>query len=76
MFFASLDDPPFLIMHGDHDKTVSIKQSEELKSALLKAGVSTQFLIVKDGQHDFFAPDTIGSVVQFFDANLKAKQKL
>ena len=62
------DDPPFLIMHGDSDKTVSILQSEELKQALDAAGVKCDFEIVKNGQHFFFEPNELKRVANFFQS--------
>src|SRR5262249_56217272 len=37
------DPPPFLIVHGDADKTVPIRASERLTEALKKAGVEVRF---------------------------------
>lgn len=65
------DDPPFLIMHGDADKTVSILQSEALKQALDAAGVRCDFEIVKNGQHFFFEPNELKRVASFFESQLK-----
>lgn len=42
--FISPDNPPFLIMHGTHDRIINIHQSEILHSALLKAGVKSIFI--------------------------------
>ncbi len=44
-------EPPFLILHGDADKTVSPQQSELLHAALKKAGDDSTLYIVKGGQH-------------------------
>ena len=40
--YASKDDAPFLIMHGDQDMTVPFNQSELLYEALKKAGVLSE----------------------------------
>ena len=37
--YVSKDNPPFLIIHGDHDTLVPFAQSEELTDLLKKAGV-------------------------------------
>ncbi len=74
--------PPFLIVHGDADKTVPFAHSEHLESALKKAGVPVQLLRVKGGGHNMMAakgappaePDSqsIRAVVTaFFDKHLK-----
>jgi acetyl esterase/lipase len=49
--YASKDAAPFLIMHGDQDKTVPISQSETFAEALKKAGADATFVIVKGGKH-------------------------
>lgn len=76
--FISKDDPPFLIVHGELDKLVSIGQSEELYSALKKAGVNATFVKVKNAGHGFPLQGTEPSfeeirdkVVGFFDKWLK-----
>ena len=49
--YATPDDPPFLIMHGDKDPLVPLGVSERLHAALQKAGVEVTFHVVKDGGH-------------------------
>ena len=44
-------DPPFLIFHGNADPLVPHCESELLYSALQKAGVPGQFVLVPGGQH-------------------------
>jgi acetyl esterase/lipase len=44
-------DPPLLIGHGEKDGMVIINQSELLYEALKKAGVSTDFIRVKNADH-------------------------
>ena len=71
------DDPPFLIVHGEQDETVSIEQSELLEAALKKAGVRATFIRVKNAGHGFRAgsdpsPEEIrNKVIAFFDKHLK-----
>ena len=48
---VSSGDCPFLIMHGDKDKTVPISQSELLTEALSKAGVDATMVTITDGGH-------------------------
>ena len=40
--YITPDDPPILILHGDKDSTVDLKQSELFFNALAAAGVSTE----------------------------------
>jgi len=49
--YVDANDPPFLIFHGDKDPLVSYCQSVMLFHALQNAGVSSQFVLVPDGQH-------------------------
>jgi acetyl esterase/lipase len=76
--FISKDDPPFLIVHGDQDRTVSLKQSELLTEKLKEAGVEATLLIVKGAGHGQFPGDTDPkpeeirkTVLAFFDSKLK-----
>lgn len=49
--YVDANDPPFLIIHGDADPLVPHCESEMLYNALQKAGVSSQFVLVPNGQH-------------------------
>jgi acetyl esterase/lipase len=51
--YVDQDDPPFLIVHGELDKTVPIRQSERLDEALRAVGVDVTFVRVKSGGHGF-----------------------
>jgi acetyl esterase/lipase len=42
-------DPPFLIIHGENDKIVAPQQATTFASALEKAGVPVELLMVKNG---------------------------
>jgi acetyl esterase/lipase len=77
--FVSKEDPPFLIVHGDHDQTVPLQQSQLLAQLLKDAGVDVTLLVVKNGQHGNWGPDadpdsgTINEkVATFFEKHLKA----
>jgi acetyl esterase/lipase len=48
---VTADDPPFLLVHGDADKTVPFQQSETMEAALRKAGVSVKLVRVPGGEH-------------------------
>jgi acetyl esterase/lipase len=74
------DDPPMLLMHGDQDIVVPIKQSEIMESALKQAAVTVKFIRVPGGQHgpnfqfpagDPRLPDHIGEAIRWFDSHLK-----
>ena len=60
-----MDAPPFLIMHGDHDLEVPIRQSEILANALKKAGVEVIFIPMKGAGHGFGGSEAMGHVRDF-----------
>ncbi len=69
---VTADDSPFLIMHGDKDDLVPMKQSEILDEALKKAGVETKLHIVKGAGHGFSGPEINKMIDEFFGKHLKA----
>jgi len=73
--YITPDDPPFLILHGDEDKTVIPSQSTLLADALKKAGVPVEFEIIKGAGHGFDV--TVNEkAFDFFDRVLKQKGAL
>jgi acetyl esterase/lipase len=74
--YVTKDDPPFLIIHGDKDRTVPINQSQLLFEALKKAGVSVRFHTIHGAGHGrpgFGAPEIETMVRSFFDMQLKSQ---
>ena len=78
--YASADDPPFLILHGDFDETVPYTQSVILQDVLTAAGVKSDLIIVHNGGHGFWArggPIEPGyavisrAILGFFDQHLR-----
>jgi acetyl esterase/lipase len=69
--YVSKDAPPFLIMHGDRDRTVPFNQSELLYAALKKAGVDATFVPMKGAGHGFGGPEAIAPVQDFLRRTLK-----
>jgi acetyl esterase/lipase len=65
--------PPFLIVHGDADGTVTHHQRELLHDALIRAGVRTHFVTVKGGGHGrgFPNPLLMPLVADFFACHLQ-----
>jgi len=51
--WVSLDDPPFLILHGDKDTVVPLSQSVTLDARLRAAGVESTLVVVRNGGHGF-----------------------
>lgn len=73
--YITKDDPPFLIAHGDADKLVPVKQSQDLHEALKAAGVECELIVVKGAGHGpgVGTPANIQKMGAFFDKNLKKK---
>jgi acetyl esterase/lipase len=76
--YVTKDDAPFLIIHGDGDKLVPLKQSEVLHEKLKAAGVSSELLVVQNAGHgingkdiDPSREDITKKVVEFFDKHLR-----
>jgi len=70
--YASKDDPPFYIFHGDQDPLTMHQQSELLDETLRKAGVDSHFYLVKGGKHGWPPrADVDDKVDAFFDEHLK-----
>lgn len=68
------DDAPFLIFHGDEDPKVPLEQSEFLLSALRKAGVESELVVVKGGSHGgmgFNTAEQRVKITDFFNKHLK-----
>jgi acetyl esterase/lipase len=72
--YVSQDNPPFLILHGDHDTLVPFAQSEELAEGLAKAGVEVTLQRLPGAGHGgpaFGLPALARLTVSFFDKHLK-----
>lgn len=66
--YVNKSDPPFLIIHGEKDDMVSIKQSQLLSSWLTLAGIQNELFIVKDAPHygEMFDTDEVRNKVMSF----------
>jgi acetyl esterase/lipase len=72
--YVSKDNPPFLILHGDHDALVPYAQSIELTDLLTKAGVEVTLQRIPGAGHGgpaFGLPAVNKLVDAFFDKHLK-----
>jgi acetyl esterase/lipase len=78
--YVSPDDPPFLIVHGDRDRTVPHHQSELLRDALKRAGVAVEMRTVVGAGHGGQAPtpnipyqteEMVRTMAAFFDRYVK-----
>jgi acetyl esterase/lipase len=75
--YVSPKTPPFLIVHGDSDRTVPLSQSELLYRALEKTGVEVTLHVVKGGDHGHGLLNYSGlreRVEAFFDRHLKGER--
>jgi acetyl esterase/lipase len=68
--FVSNDDPPFLIMHGDHDRVVPIEQSSTFYDVLKATHTRAEYHVVKNGQHNFFSAENLQMVNTFLKKTL------
>lgn len=80
--YASPDDPPFLIIHGENDQVVSVNQSIRLYEALRQVGVEATLVVVKNAGHGLKpsggTPDPSRNevtrlIVEFFTKKLKGQ---
>jgi acetyl esterase/lipase len=51
--FIDSKDPPFLLIHGEADATVSVEQSRNVEAALRKSGVSVESIYIPGADHSF-----------------------
>ena len=70
------DDPPFLLIHGDADKTVPFQQSEIMDAALQKAGVAVKLIHVPGAEHGTGSAgwdkiDWAGLTLEWFETRLR-----
>ncbi|MBI4578755.1 MAG: alpha/beta hydrolase [Planctomycetes bacterium] len=72
VYFITKDDPPFLIVHGDADRTIPLKHSQILYDKLKAAGLEATLHVIKDGGHGVGAyPGVLDMAAAFFDKHLK-----
>lgn len=68
--------PPFLIVHGDADTTVPLRQSRILHDALTQADIPSEFCVLSGTGHStaemLTRSDVLDKVGEFFDSHLKS----
>jgi acetyl esterase/lipase len=57
VLYATSDDPPTLLIHGDADELVNISHSVRMQEALQGAGVVSDFVTIPGGDHGFRNPE-------------------
>jgi len=72
--YITSGSPPFLILHGTEDKTVSLEHSEMFYEALIKKNVDTSFYIIDGAGHadlHFFQKNLWDIIINFFKEKTK-----
>ena len=67
--YISNTTPPFLIVHGQDDRTVLPNQSELLHKALKRAGINSELILLNNFGHGFSSEQT-EVVKSFFNEHL------
>jgi acetyl esterase/lipase len=67
-------DPPTLIVHGDADTQVALRQSQRLRDALAAAGVPVELITVPGANHGNFPAEVNNRAVDFLVEKLTAAQ--
>jgi acetyl esterase/lipase len=76
---VTADDPPFLLIHGDADRTVPYNQSELMEAALKNVNIPVKLVRVPGGGHGSDFPgntekmDWPAMTLSWFDTHLKIK---
>jgi acetyl esterase/lipase len=72
--YVTRDDPPFLIIHGTFDCTVTPESSVLLEKALKEKNVPVKLKLIAGAGHggeQFLLPEVKALVLEFLDKNLK-----
>lgn len=72
--YVSPGDAPILIMHGDQDPLVPVKQSETFHAKLQQAGVDSTLHIEPGAGHSLPGPHIQDKVAAFLDRHLRPKK--
>ena len=72
--YITKDDPPFLILHGTSDCTVTPQSSILLEKKLKEKGIPTELYLLPDAGHggeEFVSPEIKSLVLNFLNKTLK-----
>ena len=75
--YATEDDPPVLLIHGDVDKVVPIEQSEILVKAMSQNNMNYDLIIMEGAGHGFRGEQSDqarSAMVAWFDKHLSPTQ--
>ncbi len=71
---AAKSETPFLLIHGDADKTVPIAHSRKLVDALQAAGTDARLIVKAGGGHPWMTlPEEVKVLADWFDEKLGAR---
>ena len=77
ILFVTPDDPPTLLIHGDADRLVNIRNSEVMYEALQGASVESDFIVISGGGHGFRRSEdrrrAREAMVEWFDRHLRGE---
>ena len=71
------DDPPMLMVHGDRDPLVPLRQSERLQERLAEVGVEARLVEIRGGGHggrSWNDPRIVAAVRTFLDEYLRDRK--
>ena len=74
--FATADDAPTLLLHGDRDRLVKLGNSERMRDALAAAGVPVELVVFAGAGHGFGGADgdkATELTVEWFETHLAAE---
>jgi acetyl esterase/lipase len=79
--YLDASDPPFLLIHGENDRTVSVSQSKDAYAGMKAAGIKVDEIIIPDVDHSFIGKTpaatraatlrAVNATFDFFHARLK-----
>jgi fermentation-respiration switch protein FrsA (DUF1100 family) len=67
LHYATADDPPTLILHGDQDLGVPLEHGSQMYEALVSVGVESEFIVVEGAGHGFFGEDADFALAKTLD---------
>ncbi len=73
MHYATVDDPPTLIIHGDQDELVPHASGQAMYRALQAVGVESEFITLEGAPHGFtgaYADSALAASLAWFEAHL------
>ena len=76
--YVTKDAPPFMIIHGNEDKTVPFTQGELLHDKLEAAGADVTLLVLEDADHAdvrFFQEEMWQRIIAFFQEKLGTERE-